>query len=995
MSRWLPALVVSALLGCATGASAASTVKLPPPDLTGLVPPVALPLDKPPVPLPPVALPPPPQGLPDLPAPRAVTDLGQRPIAPLPAPRALACNPIGTVLRVASELIECGRARFYRGELEAARDAFQKAIGETGERRLLREARYWLAEVLLRLGRTADVERTLLLVAQDDPRSEFGLHAASDLGWLALEAGDPQRALGYFDTVLRIGPPASLAPHVRHGRAMALYGLKRYADAREEWARLVAAPSRSGVPPAVASEATFWLGETLGRLGDYKGAVARLQSFTASAPRAGLAGGLLSLGWWSRAGGQPGDAARAYRMLLNASPGAPEAPWARAGLVQALLDLDDQVAAGDEARKLDDTRLSVPVWLLIRQWLAVKSSKDDARALDDALLARTLEPAARAWVLLVSAELSRESGQPDEARTRFDLVRQTPVVPALQHHASLRLAQIDLDAREFAQAERGAKRLLNETLSADLRAAALVLGAEAAYWARHYDEAVLLYTRFMAEAPGTPAVPKVVLALGWAELRRGRLDPARQRFTSFAQQAPADPRAAEALLLSAELALKAGDVQAARAQLGEVIQKFPGTEPGQLAVLNRALLAIDGGRAADVLPELSLLATRASSSPYIGRVRVARGFALLAAGRASAARPDLEAALGQGEDVLAHLGLGVVAFLAADWTGAAQEFAAARNAGSGAAALAAEYGLAAAAFNGGKADEFKRLASPLLSHPDDPRFTPSLLLGMEAVAAQGKNWTEARELALRLTSRFPQHEATPAALADLGAAAGADGQWSLARQMYETLTRRYPSARGASEGRLIFAESLLRTGAPADARREAEAFVKASPRDPRIPDALLLLAQAQEAIGNRGAALDAYARLGREFPGSKERGPVALAMARLLQADGKWTEASRLYRRALDQDDPRLVAEAAYRLGEGLRAAGQNEDAVEAYMTAAYLGPDSIWAQRALLGAGQSFTALKQPESAAIVYRKLLAASGVEPELAAEARNGLKALGVN
>ncbi len=136
--------------------SAATTVKLPPPDLTGLIPLAALPLDKPPVPLPAVALPPPPQGLPDLPTPRPVTDPAQRPIAPLPPPRTLACNPIGTVLRVASELVECGRARFQRGELEDARDAFQKATKETNDRRLLREARYWLGETLMRLGRTTD-----------------------------------------------------------------------------------------------------------------------------------------------------------------------------------------------------------------------------------------------------------------------------------------------------------------------------------------------------------------------------------------------------------------------------------------------------------------------------------------------------------------------------------------------------------------------------------------------------------------------------------------------------------------------------------------------------------------------------------------------------------------------------------------------------------------------------------------------------------------------
>src|SRR5439155_1052573 len=83
---------------------------------------------------------PPPQGLPELPPPRPVTDAAQRPVVPLAPPRMLACNPLGTVLRVASELLECGRARYQREELEEAREAFQRAIRESSDRRLLREA---------------------------------------------------------------------------------------------------------------------------------------------------------------------------------------------------------------------------------------------------------------------------------------------------------------------------------------------------------------------------------------------------------------------------------------------------------------------------------------------------------------------------------------------------------------------------------------------------------------------------------------------------------------------------------------------------------------------------------------------------------------------------------------------------------------------------------------------------------------------------------------
>ena len=1003
MRRRISAVTVMvALLGSALAASAAITVKLPAPDLRALVPLLALPLDKPQVALPAVAPPAPPQGLPELPSPpRLVTDPAHRPMAPLPPPRALACNPLGTVLGVASELLECGRARYQKNELAEARVAFQGAIQESSDRRLLQEARYWLGQTLLRLGRIGEVERVFLLAVQDDPRSQVGLYAADDLGWVALELGDPGRALAYFDGLLKITAPPVLVAYAHHGRAMALYGLKRYAEARDEWAGIlnVAGFSAPNAPRPLVIEATFWLGETLGRVGEYKSAVARLQSFRAAGPQLMTETGLLRLGWWSRAGGQPAEAVKAYRNFLAAYPKSAEIPWAHAGLARALLDLDDYPAAREEARRLETAdrggALALPTWLLIRRWLSDKPRPEDARALDDELLARTLEPAPRAWVLLASAELARKAGQADEARNRFDLVRQSPAVLVFGFHAGFRLAQLDFDIREFARAEAGAKSLLTEALPDDLRAAALLLAGEAAYWARDYEDAARLYSKFLDDLPKHPEAPLVGLALGWTEFRRGGLDAARKRWTSFASEAPSDPRAAEALLLAAELAAKAGDVPGAQRLLADVIVKFPRTESADVATVNRAVLAIKAGRAAEALPELSLLAQRASVSSYIGRVRLARGIALLVLGRPTEAQPDFRAALGQGEDALSHLGLGVVAFERAEWNAAAREFAEGRDAGAGEVAVIAEYGLAAVAFNEKKADEFKRAAAALLSRPADPRITPNVLRGMEAVAADEKRWSDARELALRLATDFPRHGFVAPALADLGNAAGADGQWPLAREMYETLARRYPGHPDTIAGRLVLAEAFLRTGLPADARRELEAFMKGSMGDRRMPRALILLAEAEEAMGNRAAALEVYTRVDREYRSAKDDGAVLLGAARLLQADRKWAEARGFLERALSQNDPGLVTEAAYRLGEGLRAAGQNEEAVEAYMTAAYVAPDSIWGRRALLAAGQSFDALRQTEAAVIVYKKLLAASELEPELAATARSRLKALGVN
>ena len=112
-------------------------------------------------------------------------------------------------------------------------------------------------------------------------------------------------------------------------------------------------------------------------------------------------------------------------------------------------------------------------------------------------------------------------------------------------------------------------------------------------------------------------------------------------------------------------------------------------------------------------------------------------------------------------------------------------------------------------------------------------------------------------------------------------------------------------------------------------------------------------------------------------------------------ADGKWDEARDRLQQALDAGDGALASEAAYRLGEGYRASGKTQDAVDMYMTAAYLTADSPWARRALVGAGQAFASVKQNDAAVIVYRKLLAMSGVEPELADAARRGLRALGAS
>src|SRR3972149_3749874 len=174
------------------------------------------------------------------------------------------------------------------------------------------------------------------------------------------------------------------------------------------------------------------------------------------------------------------------------------------------------------------------------------------------ILALDLAPQDRAYALLLNGEAYRREGQGSEARGQFELVRDTQRGTPLGWTAALRLAQMDVEAREFSRAAGESAEILKQPLPYDVRALALLLHAEAAYRARDWDACAAGFRRFLSEFPGHPQAGAAALSLGWAELRRGNGAAARERWVAFARFFPADPRAPEALLLAAELAGGAG-----------------------------------------------------------------------------------------------------------------------------------------------------------------------------------------------------------------------------------------------------------------------------------------------------------------------------------------------------------------------------------------------------------------------------------------------------
>ncbi|HEV8474496.1 MAG TPA: tetratricopeptide repeat protein [Methylomirabilota bacterium] len=956
----------------------------PGPDLSRLVPFANAPLDKPSlavnVPLPAV-----PVALPTLPLVGVAPPAAAKPVAFIETPRKLPC--VGAWLGIATESLECGRARFQRGEYEEAAKALEPAVRRGTDRDLLREARYWMGETYLELGKVEQADWLFRQVAQDSPRQDWGTWALHSSGWTALRLGQPARARDAFTQLLAGPNPASLEAWGRHGLGLALMALGRYDEAEQTWTALEARP----VPPAIARDVAFWHAEALGRKGDAARAETLMRQFTQGGPHPLLLPGQLRLGWWSLNANRPREADAAFRVYL-AQRTATERDWAEAGLALARLGAGDWAEAQKLVAGLVARRSSLAQAMQFRVARAAVDAPAGAEPgpVFQQLLGTPLPAPARAWVLLVKGESDRAQGNRDEARTQFDLAQKADPDSVVARQAAVREALVNFELREFAQAVSELTPVLNTRTPPEVRRPALLLQGEAAYHAGDHVVATAGFRRLLTEFPSDPQAPAARLGVAWSLLRQGKKSDARRELLEFARLTPDHPHAPDGLVLASELALEAGDFTAGRELLDRIITTYPTHPRAEFARLNRGLLQLRAGDAAGATVALRDWLARSPFPALFGRAHAALGTALLEERNLDEAVREFSLAQKDGLTAFGHLGLGAAALARRRTDDAEAAFKAARDAGTPAEAAAATYGLAAAAFQKGAVKEFKQpaLASLAAVTPGPPgaRRAGTLLYALTTIAVEEKDWPTALGYARRLTTDYAAYEATPDALERVGAGAAAAAAWPIAYESTILLRQRYPKSPLADDAALRLAEAQLETGRPADARRGLEQFVASSPNDPRAGRAWIALARAREQSGDRGGALEAYSKAPRDTTGPEWSGQALFSHARLLLQDKRYGQARGALDRLLKSPDTAVVVDAAQAMGEAYTGEGDHLGAAEYYLTAAYVAPDTPAGRRGLLSAARALAASKQEEAAATAYRKLLA----QADLAADVRDAAR-----
>jgi len=963
----------------------------PPPDLAPLVPFVTAPLDKPPV-LADAPLPPAPAELPALPLAAPSVPQGDKPVAFIQPPRTLPC--IGAWTGAASESLECGRARFQRAEYEDAAKALESAARPGSEREVLREARYWLGETYYRLGRFEEADWLFRQVAPDSPRQEWGVWAQHSSGWTALRAGDATRARDAFTAVLTGPVPAPIESWARHGLGLANYALGRHPEAEQAWALAL----QRGTPVLLGRDILFWHGEALGRIGEPGRAEANLRRFVDGGAHPLIPTAQLRLGWWALAARHAPEALAAFRAYLTHPQAtvAKEREWGEAGLALALLATGDWNGARDAAAALNARRspLALPLLLRLTRTALDAPATAGVDPIVQDLLAATLAPPVRGWVLLVKGELDRAQGNRDEARTQFDLARQAAAGTPTAWQAAFRLGRTNFELREFRQALSDLAPLANAALPPELRVAVLIQQAEAAYQAGDHAVAAAAFRRVLLEFPDVTEAAMVRVAVAWTSLRQGRADVARREFLDFARLAPNHAYTPDALVLASELALGAGDLPEGRALLDRIVQTYPTHPRTDFARLNRGIVMVRTGEAAAAKTSLNDWLGRAPFPALFGRAHVALGAAALASGDVPSAQRSLALARREGLAAFASLGTGVIALRQNHWDDAAKAFTEARDAGPPDIAAAADYGMAVAGFQKGAVREFAKPAeSALAALPPGPSSADragELLYALTGVALDGRDWRGAMGTARRLATDYPTHQTADDALERVATAAAGAKAWPIALEADTLLRQRYPQSPFAAASRLRVGEALFETGRVDESLPEVEKAAADAPNDSR---ATMLLARIREAKGDRSGALEAYSRAAKDSAGQEWSTPALFGHARLLTQEKRWDQARGVLERLLKSDEMTVASEAAHAIGDTYAGEGDALAAAEYYLTAVYVTPSSPQSCRSLLAAGRAFASLKQDEAATLAYRKVLAQSSVPAECAAPARQGLSSLG--
>ena len=995
--RGVAVAVIAAALLTGPAEAAPRPVAFPPPTMSILASPVPIGLERPRIEIP--AAPPIPAPALDLgraPAPRFISAVG-KPLPPAGDPGGFACTFVA--FRRATALMECGISRVLAGNYREAREAFEESVAIDPRGSHAATAHVWLGELALMEATTstspaaARADREYRAALALGPPPPLALHAELGLGLLALRRGDAAEAEAALERALKAVPPQDVALVARYLLGVARFLLGQPAAAIALWDDVV----QSGAPGVILTEIPFWRGVAQARRGDLEGGLALLNRFVATVPvNHPLRGdALVQAGWIALDRKAADEAVRRFLEAEAAGPRPELRPQIRAGLVRAYLALGDTGRAASAARQLKTESARDPLvpaaLLLIADAAKARGAPGEATDIYRELLLLPLLPPVQDYVRYRLGESLEQEGRFLEAKDHYRELRDRGRDEAVAQRATYRLGLVALRENDTATARREGETLLRAGTLPELREGVLLLVAESAMRGNDPNRAVAVLRTALHDHPDSPRASRTRVGLGWALLQDGDAESALREWRDAQAGADAETRTL-ALLAVADVALRQGREAEALEALRGVTTPPPGLRNADAVTLNRGILALRTGAHAEAIQSLEPLVPRIADLAMQGLARRALGVAQYELRRYDQAERQFRlAASATPQEPSSWLGAGLAALAQGRHAEAEDALQRARFAAADV-ATSAWYGLVLVSVQRGDREAFRERGTNFVDRfPKNPAV-PAVLYGLAVAALDRKDLGEGQTWTQRLLREHAASDYGTDALVRLAEAAGT--RPDIARQAYRDLLTRSAPADVRASAWFGLAEAALAAGDGGEAQRAAEGFLREVPAgDPRAVRANLVLVRALEAQGQGDRALAAIDGFLRQFPNDTATPGLELRRGQLLAGSRRWDAAQQAFEVARGADDPAVAAEAEFWLGEALRARGDHEAAISAYLGATYGYPASSWAARGLQGAAQAYVARQMDREAGIVLRKLAGRPGIDPALAQWARDSLARLG--
>jgi tetratricopeptide (TPR) repeat protein len=924
-------------------------------------------------------------------------DLGSSPVPrfdsayrkPFPVPRdSGGCGALWLGNRGAN-LVRCGQFRAIQGQLAEARAALEESMSKfDGNDPRAAEAQLWLAEIDFHERAYEAAERRYVAATIPGLSPDLASHADLARAWIALHRGEHQAARARLAEISSRPLPAPLPALARFLEGIASLQAGRAQEALSRWREMGA----TQLPDALAQEAVFWRAVAAIRVGEPEPALRELNLFLARAgddhPLHRYA--LAQRGWAQLGRGDPAAALADFTRAAAPTPSAAVADQVDLGLVRAQLELGRYESARNQATHLGaepSSGTAISVLLYMAEEALRRAAVPEAIEFYRLIQARAAVSEVRAYATYRIAESLERMGArsgtgtiPPEAAREFRRLAAEGGDEGLAQRAVYRLALAALLEDRPAEAFQEGEAVLAAGVIPELRERFLILTAEAAMRARAPGRASTFFRLAIAENPASPQVGRLRLALGWALFEDGERFLADQEWQEAGRIGDA-PTQVAAHLARLRAAVEAQRDDATLAVLDALERLLPrsGPEVARVAA-NRGILHARAGEYGAAIKELRPLLTLDLAADLQIAVRRACATALYYQEQyAEAEQMFRDAASREPGSAELWLGTGLAAFWQNDADEADPALVRAFATSDPRIAVSAAY--ARVLVRREDPQEFELRAGTFIAaypeHPHGGKITVRLVVN---ALARGDG-QRAYAWATWLFKQQPNSAESEEALARLAQAEY--GEPALAwRVQHDVLARsRVPDTR--LRARLGLAKLAVALGAPREAREALEAFVReADPGDARLPSVYEQLIAVHEREGDRARVLAVLEAFLTRFPDNPSVPAKTLQRGMLLLAAQRPDDARKALETARDSGEPSVAPQAYVRLGEFFRDRKDPETAIEHFLSAAYLFPDTTWATLGLEGAARAYLALHKPREGRIVLGKLLARRGLSPALA-------------